>query len=486
MMERGIGKMKLKQSMRCILLLILCGFLTQLVYARNLFQLPETLLDSLFDAKIPVSAISVYVRPIDESQPRIAWRADLPMNPASTMKLVTTWAGLNVLGADYRWRTSIYVDHLPVDGVLRGNVYIVGGGDPKLVPEELEKFMHGLRQVDVNKIDGDLILDKTLFIEGPDYDQTIDGQVDRAYNVPPDPLLYAFKSLNFKLIPSADGKVKVTVLPTLPQVSIQNHLIAHAYHHAGCSNWRAHVVRDPTGIVQAAFSGSLPVHCGEREYQIALLSHDEFFWGGFVSEWEKVGGQFLRLPSVGEGKVPSTAKLLVTHDGPRLSEVITDINKFSNNVMTRQLLLTIGSRLDGAPVYRAKAADSLKTWFAQQGIYMPELVLDNGAGLSRKARISAQSLAKILQRADGTVFVSSLPIVGVDGTMKNRLYDSPVRGNAWIKTGSLRDVRAIAGYVRDKNGRRYIVVSIINHEYAMAAGMTVFEGLLKWIYDGAL
>ena len=477
--------MKLMKRKRCILLLILCGFLTQLAYAKNLFQLPEVLLDSLFNAKIPVSAISVYVRPVDAFQPLIAWREDAPMNPASTMKLVTTWAGLNLLGADYRWRTSMYVEHLPVAGVLRGKIYMVGGGDPKLTPEELGKFMRDLRQVDVDTIDGDLILDKTLFIEGPDYEHTIDGQVERAYNVPPDPLLYAFKSLSFKLTPLADGQVKVTVLPTLPQISIQNYLTTRASDHAGCSNWRAHVVRAPTGIVQATFSGNLPVHCGEREYQIALLNHNEFFWGGFVSEWEKVGGQFIHLPSVGEGKVPPTAKWLVTHEGPRLSEVITDINKFSNNVMTRQLLLTIGWKLDGVPVYRAKASNSLKAWFAQQGIYMPELVLDNGAGLSRQARISAQSLAKILQRADSTVFVSSLPIVGVDGTMKNRLHDSPVKGNAWIKTGGLRDVRAIAGYVRDKNGQRYIVVSIINHEYAMAAGMHIFEGLLKWIYDGA-
>lgn len=481
-----MGQMKLGQRMRCILLLILCGFLPQLVYAKNLFQLPETLLDSLFDAKIPVSAISVYVRPVDVSQPLIAWREDVPMNPASTMKLVTTWAGLNLLGAGYRWRTSIYVDHLPVDRVLRGNVYIVGRGDPKLVPEELEKIMRGLRQVDVDKIDGDLILDKTLFIAGPDYDKTIDGEIERAYNVPPDPLLYAFKSLIFKLTPLADGKVKVTVLPALPQILIQNHLTTHTSDHAGCSNWHAHVIREPTGIVQATFSGDLPVHCGEREYQIALLSHDEFFWGGFVAEWKKVGGQFIRLPSVSEGKVPSSAKLLVVHDGPLLSEVITDINKFSNNVMARQLLLTIGWKLGGAPVYQVKAADMLKTWFVQQGVNMPELVLDNGSGLSREARISAQSLAKILQRADGTVFVNSLPVVGVDGTMKNRLHNSPVQGNAWIKTGGLKDVRAIAGYVRDKNGKRYIVVSIINHKDAMTAGMTIFEGLLKWIYDGAL
>lgn len=477
-------KMKRRHRLGCTLLLILCGWCLQSAYAKHLFQFPEILLDSLFKANIPISAISVYVRPVDASQPIIAWREDVPMNPASTMKLVTTWAGLNLLGAEYRWRTSIYTEHLPVNGVLRGNIYILGGGDPKLTPEQLARFMRDLRQAKVDKIDGDLILDKSLFVEAPDHEYTIDGQVERAYNVPPDPLLYAFKSLNFKLRPSADGTVQVTVVPTLAQISIQNHLTTHD-DQQGCSNWHAEVMRTPTGIVQALFSGNLPVHCGEQAYQIALLSHNEFFWGGFVAEWQKVGGQFLRLPSVGEGKVPATAQLLVMHDSPQLSDVITDINKFSNNVMARQLLLTIGWRLAGAPVYRKNAIHSLQAWFAQQGINIPELVLDNGAGLSRQARISAQSLAEILQRGDSTVFVNSLPIVGVDGTMKNRLYDSPIKGNAWIKTGSLKDVRAIAGYVQDKNGRRYIVVSIINHEYAMTAGMDIFEHLLRWIYDGA-
>lgn len=473
-----------KKAQRILLLILLLGTVVQTALAKNLFNLPAEVIDALSRANIPVSAISVYVRQVDELQPRIAWRTEVPMNPASTMKLVTTWAGLNLLGPDYRWHTSIYADHFPVNGVLRGNIYVVGGGDPKLTPEELAKFMQSLRQAGVDKIDGDLVLDKTLFIAEPNYDKTIDGETERPYNVPPDPLLYAFKSLVFQLTPNQHGTVAVTVLPELPQVLIHSHLITHTTHHIGCSNWHAHVKREPTGVVQANFSGALPARCGAQEYQIALLDHNEFFWGGFVSEWQKAGGQFIQMPTVREGKVPSTAQLLVTHDSPPLSEVITDINKFSNNVMTRQLLLTLGWKLGGAPVYREKAENLLKAWLMQQGLDMPELVLDNGAGLSRDARISAQSLAQILQRADGTILIDSLPIVGVDGTMKNRLSSSPVKGNAWIKTGGLKDVRAIAGYVRDKNGKRYIVVSIINYEHAMTAGMAVLNELLQCIYNG--
>ena len=118
---------------------------------------------------------------------------------------------------------------------------------------------------------------------------------------------------------------------------------------------------------------------------------------------------------------------------------------------------------------------------------MPELVLDNGCGLSREEHISALSLANLLQNANASpvaqVFIDSLPVAGVDGTMRNRLTNAGVGGNAHIKTGTLRDVRAIAGYVAAENGESWIVVSLINDPHAEAA-RAAHDALLEWVYKG--
>ncbi len=449
--------------------------------------LPDTVAQALSQAKIPAEALSVYVIALNESKPRLAWQEKMARNPASTMKLVTTWSALELLGADYRWRTEVYADRLPTNGILHSNIYVRGSGDPKLIPEEMSKLMQTLRQAPINEIDGNLVLDKSLFVAMPDIDSTIDGNIDRPYNVAPDPLLYAFKSLIFSLSPDQNNKIAVTATPALAQLQINNALNQRQYKRRkqSCNTWRAQVQRQESGIINASFKGSYPLHCGEQQYFISLLSHDEFFWGGFVSEWKNAGGRFTRLPNLSEGQVPATATLIAYHDSPPLLEIINDINKQSNNVMARQLFLTLGVKLNGAPAYGPSTAKALKAWLSKQGLDMPELEIDNGAGLSRTSRISAFHMAQLLQRADNSPLIASLPIVGVDGTMKHRLIDTPAAGNAWIKTGALKDVRAIAGYAGDTLGQRYIIVAMINHDNAMATGKKVLDTLLEWVCQGA-
>lgn len=449
--------------------------------------LPDTIAQALQQAKIPAQALSAYVIALNESTPRLAWQEKIARNPASTIKLVTTWSALELLGANYRWRTEVYADRLPINGILHSNIYVRGSGDPKLIPEEMSKLMQALRQAQINEIDGNLVLDKSLFVARPDADQTIDGNIDRPYNVPPDPLLYAFKSLVFSLSPDQNNKIAVTATPALAQLKINNALNQrpHKRRKQSCNAWRAQVQRQGSGIITASFNGNYPLHCGEQQYFISLLSHNEFFWGGFVSEWKNAGGQFTRLPNLSEGHIPATATLIAYHDSPPLLEIINDINKNSNNVMARQLFLTLGIKLNGVPAYGPSTAKALKTWLSTQGLDMPELDIDNGAGLSRTTRISAFHMAKMLQRADNSPLITSLPIVGVDGTMKHRLIDTPAAGNAWIKTGTLKDVRAIAGYANDKLGQRYIVVGMINHDNAMATGKKVLDTLLEWVAQGA-
>ncbi len=450
--------------------------------------LPASVLVALQRAKVPASAMSVVVERVGDPEPLIAWNASRPMLPASTMKLVTTFSGLSILGPDFRWRTTAYSDgSIDPDGTLQGNLYIKGTGDPKLVPEELIDLVDKLRKAGVKRVAGGLVLDKSYFAASTRDLPSFDDDVSAPYNVGPDPLLYAFKAVSFTVTPGDDGKVAVDVLPPLANLSIDNQL----YEGSGSCGAAATAAR-PTlsagggGIMTASFAGDYPLRCGAHTTNLAILDHTAFFARGFLALWQQDGGTI--AGPVSEGKVPTTARPLAVHHSPVLGSIVYDINKFSNNVMARNLFLTIGAVAGKPPATPEQSSRAIHAFLQKSGIAMPDLELENGSGLSRDEHVSALSLAALLQAANASpvaqAFVDSLPIAGIDGTMKNRLTNAGVLGNAHIKTGTLRDVRAIAGYVAGADGQSYIVVSFINDDHAEAA-RAAHDTLLEWVYAGA-
>jgi D-alanyl-D-alanine carboxypeptidase/D-alanyl-D-alanine-endopeptidase (penicillin-binding protein 4) len=450
--------------------------------------LPAPVLGALARARVPASDISVVVERIGDPEPLVAWNADRPMLPASTMKLVTTYAGLSILGPDYRWRTSAYADG-PVDpdGTLHGNLYIKGTGDPKLVPEELIDLVDKIRRAGIRRIDGGLVLDKSYFAASTRDLPPFDDDASAPYNVGPDPLLYAFKALTFTVTPDPNGTVAVDVLPPLAKLSVDNQLV-EGNGSCGAAASAAHpaLSTGTDGIVTASFAGDYPLRCGPFTTNIAVLDHSAFFARGFVALWQQQGGTF--DGQIVEGWVPTDARVVAVHHGPVLGSIVYDINKFSNNVMARNLFLTIGAVAGRPPATTEQSSRVIHAFLQKNGIPMPDLELDNGSGLSREEHVSARSLAALLQAANASpvaqTFAESLPIAGIDGTMKNRLTNADVFGNAHIKTGTLRDVRAIAGYVSAADGSTYVVVSFINDGHAEAA-RAAHDSLLEWVYAGA-
>jgi D-alanyl-D-alanine carboxypeptidase/D-alanyl-D-alanine-endopeptidase (penicillin-binding protein 4) len=462
--------------------------------AHNPAGLPANVALAFARAHIPLDAVSVFVIRTGSDTPILQWNADTGMNPASTMKLLTTFAGLDLLGPNFRWKTSAYADSAPVNGTLNGNLYLRGQGDPKLIPEELIKLVTDVRRAGVDELAGNIVLDRTYFENGLSETPPLDGDSARAYNVAPDALLYSFKTLTFTLTPSGDdgssgNAVNIDVSPPLAQLQIDNRL---RITRGGCGDWKtlsgASVSTQPDGHVLASFDGRYAAACGERVYNLAALTHADFIWGGFLALWQQAGGTTRFTPGLREGKVPRQAVLLATHYGPTLAEVVHDIDKYSNNVMARQLFLTIGAEIGRKPASVRQSTEVIQRWLARQNLTMPELVIENGSGLSRIERISARNMGRLLQQAaanpNGGILRDALPVVGVDGTMRNRLTRAGVAGNAEIKTGTLNDVRAIAGYVEGEGGQRFVVVSMINHPNA-GAGQAAHDALLQWIYQGA-
>jgi D-alanyl-D-alanine carboxypeptidase/D-alanyl-D-alanine-endopeptidase (penicillin-binding protein 4) len=454
-------------------LIIAAGALTFKVYAQDL---PKAAAQALRAAGVPASAVSLWVQEIGAPRPSVALRVDATRNPGSVMKLVTTYAALELLGPAYRWKTDAYLDG--DDLVLRGR------GDPKLNYESFWMLLRSLRARGIQDLRGDVVLDRSYF--APAQYSPFDSEAFRPYNVTPDALLVNFKSLRFTFIPEPDKGVRVFAEPALPGLEILNTLKLGA---GTCPDGNR-AFRD---LVQAQFQsqpprasfvGTYPLMCGERELNVALHDPQEYVAAMIRQLWAEMGGSW--SGRVREGTVSPTARLVYVHESEPLAELVRDINKFSNNVMARQLFLTLGAEIGTPPARADEAARVIREWLAAKKIAAPELVLENGSGLSRLERISAAHLGALLLAAWGSgvmpEFISSLPVVAADGTMKKRLKGERVAGHAHIKTGLLSDARAIAGYVLDRQGRRWAVVMIVNHPNAPQTDPAM-DALLQWVYE---
>lgn len=443
---------------------------------------PNVMVEELARAAIPVDAIGVYVHDTASGETLASFNANLPLNPASTMKLVTTNAGLELLGPAFRWQTQAYGTGAMVGDVLLGDLIIRGSGDPKLVLENLWLFLRQIRAYGIREIRGNLQLDRSLF-EGYFYDAAaFDNDPFKPYNVGPDALLLNYKSMIFKFVPDADKKtVKVGSDPLLAgSLVVPPKLVK-----GDCGDWRKKLLPSVSAS-GAVFAGEYAMSCGEKVWQIHphQLSHAEYFAGVFRQMWTELGGSLQGDTTL--GPVPLDARLIAEWNSPPLADIIRDINKYSNNVMARQMLYALGAGPTQSTLSAQQGALNVKTWLAGKGIDAPELVIENGSGLSRIERISAGSLGRMLMAAYRSPlmpeFISSMPLVGLDGSMRRRLVANGITGRAHIKTGSLVDVRAIAGYVLSAGGKRYAVVSIVNHPNAWAA-REAHDALLQWVYE---
>jgi serine-type D-Ala-D-Ala carboxypeptidase/endopeptidase (penicillin-binding protein 4) len=322
------------------------------------------------------------------------------------------------------------------------------------------------------------VLDRSAFEPIAHDPNAFDGEGLRPYNAGPDALLLNYKAVSFHFVPDTDKRqVRVYALPAAAGMMVPATVKAVE---GPCNDWRARLSGDFSDPLRPQFRGVFPVACGERVWHVNLFTPLQYAQAVFRALWEASGGTWRGRAR--DGLVPADARRLAQHESRALAEIVRDINKFSNNVMARQLFLTIGAEVSRQPANLERAQRAVGDWLVAKGVDRRDFVLENGAGLSRTERITAAGLARILSAAYASPlmseFMSSLPIVGVDGTMRKRLGAA---GSAHIKTGLLADTRAIAGYVLAASGRRYAVVAIVNHPNAGAA-QPALDALLNWVY----
>ena len=437
--------------------------------------------------RIPLQAVTVLVQEAGTGTTRISHNAQQPMNPASVAKLLTTYAALDELGPAYTWKTPVWFAGSIKNGVLEGHVHLQGRGDPKLTVERVWLALQRIRAMGVHEIRGDIVIDQSAFVVPDVSTAEFDNEPLRPYNARSQALLLNLSAVIYTFTPdAARGVAMVSAEPQLDGVQVDATVPLGS---GSCGDWRGGlkaVVGDP---LRMRFSGSYPLACGERFWALAHTDARQYTARLLTTIWRNGGGKL--SGSVREGAAPADTAPTFELTSPPLADVVRDINKYSNNVMAQQVLLTLGLvRNGGTRVAPEDARDALKQWLRERlGESLDGVVIDNGSGLSRETRVSAALLARVLQRAWSSAvmpeLMASLPVTGLDGTLRRSRGNAVTTGRAHLKTGSLRDVQALAGYVLGASGKRYVLVAMINHPNAGAA-RPALDALVQWaINDGA-
>ena len=485
--------------------------------------LPQALRDALHQANIPEQAVSVLVLPLPsgpgDTAPLIAHRVNDSRPVASVMKLFTTGAALLARGPASTWHTDIgLTGPLDAQGRLHGDVVIRGGGDPALVTELALQMMVRWQAAGLRAIDGDLVLDRSAF-ELPAHDPAaFDGEALKPYNAGPDALLVNQQAVTLKLLPDAarPQRWRLSLEPALAQVTVRNlvRADARAFTPEACAarDWReglqvemapqpattGHVARAHQGLRpwQLTVRGELALACGPRDWPLLWQGDGpgDHAARALLASWQQLGGTL--GGQVKSGRWPDGLAVWQRWTSPPLAQVVRDINKFSNNVMARQLMLGLALQdgpdapVPAPPVTLDSARSTLQTLVTLQtqdseGRTVCDAAawqVDNGSGLSRDERSTAACLGRWMQRLWASPvmpeWLASLPVVGVDGTA--RRWTGPAAGRAHIKTGSLDGVATMAGVVDGDSGRRWAVVALGQHPQG-ASLRAWYAQLLGWV-----
>lgn len=448
-------------------------------------KLPNALANIIKASGFSQKGIGLYIQDIDSSQPLVSFQADKPFNPASVIKLVTTAAALDYLGPGYRWTTEVFYTGNIRNNTLHGDLYFQGKGDPYLTPERFWLLLNKIKIYGIQNIKGNIYFDNTYFDPEPVDYNAFDEQPYRTYNVGPNALLVGFQATEFHFAPNGK-EVKITPFPDSPRLRIRNNI---KLTNGGCGAWQKRLsldARTVKGVLQVSFKGRYAKACDKRVLYRRVTEAEDHFQHYFLPLWQQLDGGF--DGTIAKRSVPKNKSLAISEASISLAEAVRYINKYSNNVMTRQVLLTLGAQTFDVPGTESKGIKAIRQWLNKNQLDGDALRLVNGAGLSRDTRVTAAMLGKLLhfvyQKSYMPEFMSSLPVSGYDGTMSYRFKDGPLTGHAHIKTGLLDFVQTMAGYVTTTTGKRYVVVLLHNDPRAHTRDAERLQNkVIQWTFQ---
>lgn len=454
-------------------------------------DLPQALAARLQETGLPLESYGLHVQPLDGGAPVVSWQAGRAFVLASTSKVITSMAALDLLGPDYRWRTRAYLSGPLTQGRLLGDLVIRGGGDASLTSEHLQEWFARLREQGLQEIWGDIILNREAFqLRAEDLVSTPEPTPERPHHMRPDALALDAGVVKVAVQSDGGGRASIQVTPPLQDVRLVNAIGRGS----GCV--ASAVYRDPDGAMQPQLqvSGQWSARCGVQQIRFAPVSMRDLTHRAIGSLWLQAGG--VLRGRVVEHTASSPTPWLVHGQGATvapfdewlsepMADQLRDMNKRSDNLIARHLMLSLSPGFPDRPATPDASRGRMAEWLRRKGL-RPDLVgVDTGSGLSRQEKATPQALAFLLARAargpHAKLLRQSLPVAGVDGTLEGRLRGSAAEGQAWLKTGTLLDTRALAGYVRTRGGRMMAVVLIANHPDQVAAATPALDACADWV-----
>jgi D-alanyl-D-alanine carboxypeptidase/D-alanyl-D-alanine-endopeptidase (penicillin-binding protein 4) len=453
---------------------------------------PSNVLSALREAGVPYDSLGFYAKRVDARRPFAALNEEQPFVLASTAKVVTSLAALDLLGPSYQWSTHAFAKGAIVDGRLDGDLLIVGGGNATLSSDALRRWFARLHEQGLREVGGNIVLDRFAFsLRADDLARTPRPDADRPHHVWPDALSLDEGVLRVEVESLPKGRTAVRVLPPLADVQVVNSVARLP----GC---HAHAELAPAGPGVASLkltvtSATTPT-CGIQQIAFVPMSHAEFTTRAIAGLWAESGGVLKgkvvdRHASEGSAVVQQDGGgnfelPFAVHSSEKLPLVVREINKTSNNMLARNLLLSLSPGFPLQPATLDAARERVQAWLRTQGLKDGDIEIDSGSGLSRLERGKPRAMVQLLSQAwkspTSNAFVESLPIAGVDGTLANRFQAGESTGRAFLKTGTLIDTRALAGYVKARSGKVYAVAAIVNHPFA-AQATPALDALIEWI-----
>jgi D-alanyl-D-alanine carboxypeptidase/D-alanyl-D-alanine-endopeptidase (penicillin-binding protein 4) len=411
----------------------------------------------------------VIVQSLDRRERLFALNAGTLLVPASVAKVVTVATAADAVGWDYRYATTLRATGPIADGVLRGDLVVVGSGDPSIggrAGDDLTSWVEGLRAAGIRRIDGRIIGDDDA-VEEPrpqlawawdDLGYTT-GALFGALN-----LAENRTTVTIAPGPSAGAPATVTVDPRLAFRVVSNRVATGP---AGSAQlvWPEQRPGDPALTI----AGSIPAAAPPATMAIAVGNPTLWFVSALksrlVRDGIEVSGEAVDIDDLTPAPARDTMPVLFTHRSRPLAEIAQPVLKDSINIYAEALM-----RLNAAPgafPTNDAALDGLRKRLDAWGIPNASYQLVDGSGLSRRDAISADAVMAVLERmadpSGKSPFVAGLPIAGVDGSLSTRMKGTPAERNIRAKTGTMSNIRTLAGYVTTYDGERLAFVVLINN-----------------------
>ena len=452
-----------------------------IIFSAWLIALPHTINEEIRKSGIAKKDISIYIKEAGENGRVVAsLNANKTRVPASVIKVLTTYAAALKLGFDYRWPTKFYTTGTLKNGVLHGDLLVKGFGDPTLNAKDLEKIVSQIRHKGIRKIRGDIVIDRSYFEVSNKDSSGFDENIYSAYNAMPDAMMFNERVVTVCVIPKERRVYKKDADESYRVVDQLEHVNKPC---KGKYSWPRVKIDKSEAVPTIFLKGKISKRCGKRNIcKVITKPYKSFYYAlkdRLLQEGVSVKGG-LRL-----SKIPLVAEALFTHYSDPLEEILAETNKESNNLYARHLMLLLGAKMYGAPATLKKGQAAITNILDRRGaLGQGTLKIDNGSGLSRTSKMNAKLLAQMLDHAYdryGSRWMDTLAIAGVDGTIKRRFRHTVVKKRAWMKTGTLRRVKNIGGYVKNKAGKYYTVVILINSTKAKYRGAKLQNEIMKWL-----